>query len=218
MGAALVACVATALIAPPAAAAGPYPPTAPCALSIDSATLSTGQSLTVTGSGLGPDLDVKLVMQPSNVTLGGAHTDDAGGFVAVVPVPTTLSPGTYLLVASSSSVSCQLTTKTSGAGPTQPIPQPGESTSGGNRTSPGTESSGSRATTTRHSPAATSSHSTSERSTPSSSPSPTTPVAISPDRSSGHATGPILLTLALIALLVLGGSWLMLALTGRPRT
>jgi hypothetical protein len=191
LGAALLACLATTVLVPSAADAAPYPPTAPCALSVDRNELADGLLLTVAGSGLGPDLAVNLELRP-NVALGTARTDDAGGFVTVVQVPSTLTPGRYVLVASTASGSCQLPTETA---PTPATEAPPSGTPTGT-SEPPDQSPGPAATST---------------------PAPATSSAFSPVRASAPDDGPLVLTLALIAMLVLGGSALMLGLTGRRR-
>lgn len=212
LAAALLAYVTVALTPLPAVAAGPYPPTPPCALTIDSASPAAGRSLTVTGSGLGADLDVLLKLLPAKILLGGAHTDAAGSFVAVVAIPTSPGPGAELLVASSTSTSCWLPAPAFGGGQsTSAGPSSGTAPSGPTLAPPPVGSG----------PAERGTISTRPRPTNATSPSPAPHSsafgAEAPSRGPSSVAGPIALTLALIALLILGGTWLMLALTGRPR-
>lgn len=216
----LVACLALTTTVPPARAAtpAPYPPTAPCALSIDSATLSTGHTLTVVGSGLGADLAVNLELRPAAIALGTAHTDGSGGFAAAVLIPTTLSPGQYLLVATSSSATCKLPASSPGPGPTGTSLPSGSTSAQNSTTTPATTPTGPAS----ESGSAPSGHhaTTSPAGPTTSAPPPTSPApgAQSPGHVTGPPIGPILLVLALIALLVVGGSALMFALTHRRHT
>ncbi|MGH8962890.1 MAG: hypothetical protein ACRDWT_17170 [Jatrophihabitantaceae bacterium] len=200
-----------------AATPAPYPPTAPCALSIDSATLSTGHTLTVVGSGLGADLAVNLELRPAAIALGTAQTDGSGGFAAVVLIPTTLSPGRYLLVATSSSATCKLPARSPGPGPAETSPPNGSPSGQNSTTTPATTPSG---PTSESGSAPSGHHAKTSPAGPTSAPPPTSPApgAQSPGHVTGPPIGPLLLVLALIALLVVGGSVLMVALTHRRRT
>jgi hypothetical protein len=59
---------------------------------------STGGTITVSGSGFGPDTDVTVVLQSDPVTLGVAHTDATGSFTATFPLPAGVTAGVHTLV------------------------------------------------------------------------------------------------------------------------
>jgi hypothetical protein len=80
----------------------PSEPTAPVvaapAAGRDANVTNTGNTITVSGSGFGPDTDVTVVLHSDPVTLGIAHTDANGNFTATFTIPSGVPAGDHTLV------------------------------------------------------------------------------------------------------------------------
>jgi hypothetical protein len=93
-----VAVQGTALLA--TAAALPVSlPTSAGALTVSSATVHPGGTVTVTGSGFAPFTGVSLGLYAGLVSLGTVNTDATGGFSQVVTIPLTVAVGAKTVVA-----------------------------------------------------------------------------------------------------------------------
>lgn len=99
----LLTAVAVALV-PTAALAQEYPSeTAP--LSVSTTSVVPGGDVTISGDGFAPGATISFELQSDPISLGSTEADASGAFTATVTIPSSVEPGTHMIVASGESAS-----------------------------------------------------------------------------------------------------------------
>ena len=66
------------------------------------------ETVTVTGSGFSPNVQVTLSLDTPTTKLATVDTDAKGDLSTPVTMPATLTPGSHQIIASTTNLSCQL--------------------------------------------------------------------------------------------------------------